>query len=367
MFMVRWDGEGQQDKMMPPGTTLAVLRAWGSCSSEGVLVFDDAGIIHFANTRLSELLGIPDIPPAILALLQAAESAIPALRSLLRPQQESERTSWGHLVPQSGHTHRLAWQRVPLEDASLLGGTVIVFREDTSEGRPGIGRQPFLSTISHDLRTPLSAIVGFAELLRNNIGSLSEDEQREFLGHILKNANDLTQYTQIALDIMFLEASPNHFELEDVFLARFVRHWLHDAAHRYPTYQVELQNKIGNTKPDVLQARVSPAALHKILSILLEFALRESSGDGSIQIRLDQRETEAHIVLRHHAPHLTQEEAGRLFALLAPRDLSEERRPQLHRMQLYVASLLAERQNGALVLRQQPDRAFELDLTVRLP
>jgi len=353
--------------MMPPVTTSVVLQAWGSCSSEGVLVFDDTGTIHFANTRLSELLSIPETPPTILALLQAVEPAIPALRSLLRPRQEGEKTSWGHLVPQSGHAHRLAWQRVPLEDASLPGGTAIVFREDATEGRLGLGRQPFLSTISHDLRTPLSAIVGFAELLRNNIGSLSEDEQREFLGHILKNANDLTQYAQIALDIMFLEASPNRFELEDVFLARFVRHWLHDATHRFPTNQVELQNGTGSREPDDLQARASPAALHKILHILLEFALRESPGDGAIQIRLDQRETEAHIVLRHQAPHLTQEEAARLFTLLAPRDLSEERRPQLHRMQLYVASLLAERQSGSLVLRLQPDRAFELDLTMRLP
>jgi len=367
MFMARVGWEGWQDKMMPLVATSGVLDAWGSCSSEGVLIFDNTGTIHFANARLSELLSIAEIPPTTLALLQTVEPAIPALRSLLRPLQEGERTSWGHLVPQSGHAHRLAWQRVPLKDASLPGVTVMVFREDTTEGRPGFGRQSFLSTISHDLRTPLSAIVGFAELLRNNIGSLSEDEQREFLGHILKNANDLTQYAQIALDIMFLEASPYHFELEDVFLARFVRHWLHDAMHRFPTNRVKVLNGIESEESEDLRVRASPAALHKILYILLEFALRESPGDGPIQIRLDQHEAEAHIVLRHQAPHLTQEEAGRLFALLAPRDLSEERRPQLHRMQLYVASLLAERQSGSLVLRQRPDRAFELDLTMMLP
>lgn len=343
-----------------------LLHAWGSCSSEGVLVFDDTGTIRFANARLSELLSTPNIPPTTLALLQVIEPAIPALRSVLHPAREGERLCWGHLVPQSGQAHRLAWQRLPLEDADIPGGTVIVFREDVSEGRLGLGRQSFLSTISHDLRTPLSAIVGFAELLRNNVGGLTEDEQREFLGHIVKNANDLTHYAQIALDIMYLEASPDHFELEDVFLARFVRHWLHDAAHRFPTHQVELLNGIGGEEPQEPRARVSPAALHKILHILLEFALRESPGDGPIEIRLDQQGAEAHVVLRHQAPHLTEEEAGRLFALMAPRDLSEERRPQLHRMQLYVASLLAERQDGSLVLRQRPDQSIELDLAMTL-
>lgn len=352
--------------MVPLAPASLVLHVWGSCSSEGVLVFDDTGTVHFANARLSELLSTPDIPPTTLALLQAVEPAIPALRSLLRPSQEGERACWGHLVPQSGQAHRLAWQRVPLEGTEIPGGTVIVFREDVTGGRVGLGRQSFLSTISHDLRTPLSAIVGFAELLRNNVGSLSEDEQREFLGHIVKNANDLTRYAQIALDIMFLEANPDHFELEDVFLARFVHHWLHDAAHRFPTNQIELLNGIEGEEQGESRARVSPAALHRILHILLEFALRESPDDGPIEIRLDHHDAEAHVVLRHQAPRLTQEEAGRLFALMAPRDLSEERRPQLHRMQLYVASLLAERQDGSLVLRQRPDLSFELDLTMTL-
>ncbi len=127
------------------------------------------------------LLSTPNISPTTLALLQVIEPAIPALRSVLRPAREGE-TLLGAPGAPVRQAHRLAWQRVPLEDADIPVGTVIVFREDVTEGRLGLGRQSFLSTISHDLRTPLSAIVGFAELLRNNVGGLTEDEQREFWG-----------------------------------------------------------------------------------------------------------------------------------------------------------------------------------------
>lgn len=61
---------------------------------------------------------------------------------------------------------------------------------------------------------------------------------------------------------------------------------------------------------------------------------------------------------------MSQEDAAVLFRLLHPRDLSEVGRPHLHRMQLYVASLLAERQDGYLTLRGQEDEYYELDLAV---
>jgi hypothetical protein len=49
-----------------------------------------------------------------------------------------------------------------------------------------------------------------------------------------------------------------------------------------------------------------------------------------------------------------------------PRDLSESGRPQLHRMQLYVASLLAERQQGYLTLRGRDDSYYQIDLALPL-
>ncbi len=55
-----------------------------------------------------------------------------------------------------------------------------------------------------------------------------------------------------------------------------------------------------------------------------------------------------------------------LFQLMNPRDLSEAGRPVLHRMQLYVASLLAERQQGYLALRDQGEQQYQLDLAVPL-
>ena len=111
-------------------------------------------------------------------------------------------------------------------------------------------------------------------------------------------------------------------------------------------------------------ALVSPAALHRILYILVEFALAESPDQAVVDIRLESDDTQVRVLIEHHAPALHAGDIPNLFRLMHPRDLSEQSRPQLHRMQLYVASLLAERLRGRLVLIEQEPQRFVFELAM---
>jgi hypothetical protein len=121
-----------------------------------------------------------------------------------------------------------------------------------------------------------------------------------------------------------------------------------------------------NGTVDGPMTNIAPAALHKILYILVEFALQESPPEKQIHIELRYDQLQAHVIIQHTAPHLSSGEVETLFKLLQPRDLSETGRPRLHRMQLYVASLLAERQQGNLTLRGRDDNQYQIDLALPL-
>ncbi len=341
---------------------LLAMQAWSGSSEEGILVTDREGSICLINSRLHELLGLRTTPRTVSALLRQIESAMPELDTLLVSPDSAYHAQWGNMRVQHHPPRRFIWQRIPLVDDGQLVGSLVIFRDAMAQGQLDVAKQSFLSMISHDLRTPLSTILGFAELLYNNRGSLSDDEQAEFLEHIIQNANDLSRYTQIALDIMYLEANLQNFEAESVFLNRFVKHWLSDALHRFPVERIVYHN---GTIGDPL-AQIAPSALHRILYILAEFALAESPADEQVEMRLNYDESQAHIVIQHYAPDLSADDATMLFQLMNPRDLSEAGRPLLHRMQLYVASLLAERQQGYLALRDQGEQQYQLDLAVPL-
>ena len=111
-------------------------------------------------------------------------------------------------------------------------------------------------------------------------------------------------------------------------------------------------------------AQISPSALHRILHILVEFALAESSPPDLVEICLSYSKGTAHILIQHNAPQLQVTDASSLFEILANRDLRYQGRPHLHRMQLYVASLLAERQNGSLTLHAMGADRYQIELTL---
>ncbi len=342
---------------------LLALRAWSESSNEGLLVVDSTGTVCLVNSRLRELFNLHTVPQSVESLLRQADYVAPDLRALLSVSRRPDHTQWGNLHVLGNPPQRLIWQQIPLFEDSDIAGSLLIFRDATTQGQLELAKQSFLSMISHDLRTPLSTILGFAELLYNNRGSLSDEEQTEFLEHIIKNANQLSRYAQIALDIMYLEANQQRFDTEAVFLDRFVKHWLTDALHRFPAEQIIYHNGSASGEPMSL---VAPSALHRILYILVEFALAESPSDEHVNIRLDYDELQAHVTVQHRAPDLSEEDATALFRLMHPRDLSESGRPKLHRMQLYVASLLAERQQGHLTLRGEDDRRYWFDLAMPL-
>lgn len=340
---------------------LLALTSWAERTGEGLIVVDPAGKIHLLNPRLRELLRLERIPTHVSELLAQVELILPQMRAVLSISQHAERVRWGSLQIEQHPPLRLVWEQVPLLEDDELLATVTVFREPATQGQLDVARRSFLSMISHDLRTPLSTILGFAELLYNNLASLTTEEQAEFLEHILKNANDLRNYTQIALDIMFLESDLQDFDIEPVALNRFVSHWLDDALHRFPVQRLEYHEPAYE-----LSADIAPAALHRILYILAEFALQESPEDELIELQLGKTASEATIMLRHRAPELQAEDASQLLQLMPSRDLSEAGRPKLHRMQMYVANLLAERQRGCLTLQGDANYQYEINLTLPL-
>ncbi len=338
------------------------LHTWSEASSEGVLVTDISDSIRLMNPRLKQLLQLDHTPVSVSDLLAATHALAPELATVLESDPANREPRWGNLSILGAKPLRLRWEQVPLFEQPGFSGTCTIFRDVTQQAARDVSRQAFLAMISHDLRTPLSAILGFSEMLRDNRDVLSPQVQSELLDSIVRNASDLNRYTQIALDVLYLESNVETFELEAVALDRFVRQWLADAVHRFPSERIDFQNGIAAAIP----ARISPAALHRILHILMEFALAESPTAHPVQLSLTFNHAWAHIRIRHKAPNLSHDEVATLFEQFHARDLSEHTRPKLHRLQLYVANLLAERQHGLLTLREERDAAIQFDLALPL-
>jgi len=156
---------------------------------DGLLIIDDEGLVSSANPRALRL--VPEIrvghPPDVAGLaLPSVDEAIGGVEVLLE---------------HDGRT--LAVTAARLEEHAD-GGVVWTLRDATERARLERLKSEFVATASHELRSPLTSIKGFVELLRAGEGL--DDRQREFLDIVLVSTNRLVDLVNDLLDIARLEA-----------------------------------------------------------------------------------------------------------------------------------------------------------------
>ncbi len=159
-----------------------------------------------------------------------------------------------------------------------------------------------VTNISHDLRTPLTAICGYLELLERTEKTL---EQERYLMFISQRAKAMKELTQELLRYSVAASGGEELRLEPVDLNAA----LEDAVASFYGVLVEREIAPRVSLPEKRVVRnLDRAALSRVLGNLLSNALRYSGGD--LHVALDEDGT---IALSNAAPELDEVQVGRLF------------------------------------------------------
>jgi len=84
-------------------------------------------------------------------------------------------------------------------------------------------KSQFLANVNHDLRTPVSAIIGYARILRRKTEGLLPSLQRDDLDDLLRNAERLLRMIDSLLDFAKIEAGKVEVNIEPVAIAMLIR------------------------------------------------------------------------------------------------------------------------------------------------
>ena len=104
-------------------------------------------------------------------------------------------------------------------------------------------KNEFLASMSHELRTPLHTIIGFSELLTEQLeGPLGEKQQR-FVGHILQDARHLLELINEILDISKIESGRLELKRESFDFSQVVEEVLTGIRHQAATRNIVLENQ----------------------------------------------------------------------------------------------------------------------------
>jgi len=165
----------------------------------------------------------------------------------------------------------------------------------------------FLSTASHELRTPATAIGGFASLLEQRWDSFPETRRREMVERIAANARSLSAVVEDLLDFSLLDRREQPLPTTPTDLAATARGVVERLALLFSDHHLEVQ--VSPTPPVVGEHN----ALERVVTNLLTNAAKFSPSGTTVTVEVAPAEGGGRLVVSDQGPGVPEEDRARIF------------------------------------------------------
>lgn len=299
--------------------------------NEGVVALNDRGTVVRMNESARRVLGVEQATPFPSDRLPQDRAIRAALRDAMGGQPSEPRE-----MSFAGRT--LALTARPLPD----GGAVLALLDLTTRRRLETIRRDFVANVSHELKTPLTVISGFAETLLDP--DIQPAQRSQFVGTIQSNVVRMQRIVDDLLDLARYESggwAPNPIDV-DVKAA---------AADALALAQTEASRRRLDLRSAIPvgaeRAKADPTALRQILQNLVENAVRYTQS-GSVTV-FAQRENGGTVIgVRDTGVGIPREHLSRIFERFYRVDAGRSREVGGTGLGLAIVKHLAEAHGGAV-------------------
>lgn len=216
-------------------------------------------------------------------------------------------------------------------------------------------KSAFLANMTHEFRTPISAIMGYADILTREVKSMGHNDWARDLSEIRKASSQLFFMISQLLDMAAIEEDKSALSLNEVEVSSLVREVksavLEDIAEQNNSLEV-------NIAPEVDVMRTDVAKLRKILVHLLDNASKFTiSGLVKLDVTQVERESAPHVrfVVSDTGAGMTPKQMQHIFDPFTQADESLTRSYEGTGLGLYISSQFVEKMGGTIsVLRSEP-------------
>lgn len=328
--------------------TAAAFRRTLETLEEGICTWDEHGNVRYWNRGAEQLTGIPrervDVGDPLVAFLRAERT--PGTRRVTLPVR---RSGAGGLVVDLVVT------------AMPDGGVLQTFRDTTMADALQQTQRNFMATAAHELRTPITTILGFADTLTNPELDLSERQRAEFLGIVRDQSRQLQQIANAFFTNHQLANERVEVSLGPTLLHAVVV----DAIERVERTEPERAPQLEGVTIDVpadLVAFADRRALVGVVSVLVENAIKY--GRAPISITGEQVGGAVTLLVRDEGPGIEAHHQSRIFDPFYRIDVDMRSGVGGAGLGLFTARKLVEAMHGVIRVRSTlgSDTTFVLEL-----
>ncbi len=190
-----------------------------------------------------------------------------------------------------------------------LFGAYLLWRDVRRDLRLAEMRSQFVSSVSHELKTPLTSIRMFAETLRLR-RSKDQKMQDEYLDTIVNESQRLTRLLNNVLDFSKIEKGKRAYKMESNSLPEIIRTAARAMEYQLSQQDFKLHVKIEEEMPDIL---VDGDAVEQAVLNLISNAMKYSGNSRDIDVKLEKTENQAVIQVIDRGIGLEPHEQKKIF------------------------------------------------------
>lgn len=218
-------------------------------------------------------------------------------------------------------------------------------------------RQEFTANVSHELKTPLTAISGYSELIENNMAS-SEAETRRFAGEIHSNANRLLTLINDVIRLSQLDAEGTEEPLEPVNLKDIAETCVSMLQINAEKHHVNLTFE--GERVIIMATR---QMMEEVLYNLCDNAIRYNKEGGSVCVLVKDRLDEAVLTVRDTGIGIPKEHHERIFERFYRVDKSRSKSTGGTGLGLAIVKHILIKLGATLKLESQEGKGTEITVT----
>ncbi len=262
-------------------------------------------------------------------------------------------------------TLRFEHRRRHLQAAVAQGGdgiSVVVLHDRTELMRAEAARRDFLSAVSHELKTPLTAIIGYGDTLLD--GALEQPAvAQQMVEGIVRHGNRLIELVRDVLTLSRLEHGAWLVRSEPVDWAHLARTVLDDHRAAAAAKPVMLHY----AGPELLPGRCDPELVRQLIGNLVSNAVRYNRADGQVHVRLTVHGERLQLIVEDTGIGIPLEHQSRIFERFYRVDAHRNRAIGGTGLGLAIVKHLCEVLGGEVQLRSSNEGSiFTIDLPLEL-
>lgn len=322
--------------------------------NDGILAFDDKGRIMHLNPAAKEMLGLQNERTfdEIFKKLNV-EINMEAILYLANWTASEQRVNVGDRIVNIFFA--------PYKDENdLSSGIIAVVQDITEHVKLDEMRKEFVADVSHELKTPITSIIGYADTLQD--GEYDEETTKKFLNVISQEGRRMSNLVSDLLTLSRYDTNKVQKEVTEFDLGEL-------AKKCQEKLRIEIEKKKQNVEcyvtADVPPIKADKAGIERVILNVLSNAIKYTEEHGSIKIYVGFVYNDAYIKIIDNGIGIPKEDLGRIFERFYRVDKARTREMGGTGLGLSIAKEIIEQNNGSIDIKSEYGKGTEV--VIRIP